>query len=98
MSKEIYPVVIIFCLTMNCKIVYSTYCVTGGVDTHRSANDFDYSSPRDSPDTTIWDHARQSKDVAVARQGRATRRQRLLYVSSEHKPHDQSSWILTGGR
>lgn len=69
----------------------------GSLDPHRSANDFNYSSSRDRSNTAVWDHTRQSKNVVVARKGRAARRQRLLYVSSKHKSHDQSSWILTGG-
>lgn len=38
-------------------ILFEIY-ILGGMDSHRSANDFDYSSSRDSPNTTIWDHAR----------------------------------------
>lgn len=77
--------------------MYSSFCA-GGVDPHRSTNDFDHSPTRDRPDTAIWHHARQPKNVVVAREGRAARGPRLLHVPSEHEPNDQPSRILTGGR
>lgn len=67
------------------------------VDPHRQANDPDYTQTRHLQSATVQ-RVSLSEHVAATRDRRPAGGQRLLHVSSQYQPYDQSSRLLTSQR
>lgn len=65
----------------------------GSLDPHRSTDDPNHTSPRDSTRASVQRVARQPENMAAARNWCPPGRPWLLHVSSEHQPHDQPSGV-----